>query len=443
MIRVLVVDDDPLACRILTRMLGAEFEVHSFGHGQAALEHFRAKGADLLLTDLTMPRMGGLELLTEVKKIDPQLLVFVITGHSTLETAVAAVKQGAYDFIAKPFDPDDVLLRINRALKERRLEDTVTCYQREQGRGTPLTRNPQMQQVLELARRAARTDSTVLLQGETGVGKELVARAIHHWSPRCEQPFVPVNCGALAAGVLESELFGHEKGAFTGAHSRRIGYFELASRGTLFLDEIGTTDNAFQVKLLRVLQERTVQRVGGTLPVPVDSRIIAATNQDLEAEAHLGRFRPDLYYRLGVVTLTIPPLRERPEDIMLLASHFLEQQRSINPRISRISPQGEQLLTGYSYPGNVRELQNIIERAMILETGDELTPHSLLIGGQPLQVTGTPQQAVSMDAAEREHILKVLKQCNGRKLEAAGLLGINKTTLWRKMKRYGIEEESV
>lgn len=443
MMRALVVDDDPLACRILTRMLGPEFEVHSFEHGQAALEHFRAKGADLLLTDLTMPRMGGLELLTEVKKIDPQLLVFVITGHSTLETAVAAVKQGAYDFIAKPFDPDDVLLRINRALKERRLEDTVTCYQREQGCGIPLTRNPQMQQVLELARRAARTDSTILIQGETGVGKELVARAIHQWSPRREQPFVPVNCGALAAGVLESELFGHEKGAFTGAHSRRVGYFELASHGTLFLDEIGTTDNAFQVKLLRVLQERAVQRVGGTLPVPVDSRIIAATNQDLEAEAHLGRFRPDLYYRLGVVTLTIPPLRERPEDIMLLASHFLEQQRSINPGISRISPQGEQLLTGYSYPGNVRELQNIIERAMILETGNELIPHSLLIGRQPLQIAGTPQQAVSMDAAEREHILKVLKQCNGRKLKAAGLLGINKTTLWRKMKRYGIEEESV
>jgi len=299
MIRVLVVDDDPLACRILTRMLGPEFQVHSFEQGQAALEHFRDNGAELLLTDLSMPRMGGLELLTEVKKIDSQLLVFVITGHSTLETAVTAVKQGAYDFIAKPFDPDDVLLRINRALKERRLEETVTCYQRSQDRDTPLTRNPQMLQILELARRAARTDSTILIQGETGVGKELVACAIHQWSPRREQPFVPVNCGALAEGVLESELFGHEKGAFTGAHSRRIGYFELASRGTLFLDEIGTTGNAFQVKLLRVLQERTVQRVGGGISIPVDSRIIAATNQDLEAEAHLGRFRPDLYLPPG------------------------------------------------------------------------------------------------------------------------------------------------
>ena len=443
MIRVLVVDDDPLACRILTRMLGPEFQVHSFEQGQAALEHFRDNGAELLLTDLSMPRMGGLELLTEVKKIDSQLLVFVITGHSTLETAVTAVKQGAYDFIAKPFDPDDVLLRINRALKERRLEETVTCYQRSQDRDTPLTRNPQMLQILELARRAARTDSTILIQGETGVGKELVACAIHQWSPRREQPFVPVNCGALAEGVLESELFGHEKGAFTGAHSRRIGYFELASRGTLFLDDIGTTGNAFQVKLLRVLQERTVQRVGGGISIPVDSRIIAATNQDLEAEAHLGRFRPDLYYRLGVVTLTIPPLRDRPEDVMLLASHFLERYRSINPQIRTISTQGRQLLAGYHYPGNVRELENIIERAMILETGSELTPESLLIGCQN-EPAGTDEgESLRIDEAEQEHILRVLKSCNGRKLEAARLLGINKTTLWRKMKRYGIDEESV
>lgn len=443
MIRTLVVDDDPLTCKILTRMLGQEFEVHSFSNGEKALEHFRSKGADLLLTDLSMPRMGGLELLTAARKIDPRLLVFVITGHSTLETAVTAVKQGAYDFIAKPFDPDDVLLRINRALKERRLEESLACYQREQAHNIPLTRNPQMLHMLELARRAARTDSNILIQGETGVGKEVVARAVHQWSPRREQPFVAINCGALAQGVLESELFGHEKGAFTGALTRKIGYFELASRGSLFLDEIGTTENAFQVKLLRVLQERVIQRVGGTLPIAVDSRIIAATNLGLENEARVGRFRPDLYYRLSVVTLTIPPLRERPEDILLLAHYFVEQHRSINPRIAGISHQGEQLLSGYSYPGNVRELENIIERAMILETGEELTPRSLLLGEDPSLTTTTAQQPVRMDAAEREHILKVLQQCNGKKLEAAGLLGINKTTLWRKMKRYGLGDESV
>jgi len=307
MIRVLVVDDDPLACRILTRMLGPEFQVHSFEQGQAALEHFRDNGAELLLTDLSMPRMGGLELLTEVKKIDSQLLVFVITGHSTLETAVTAVKQGAYDFIAKPFDPDDVLLRINRALKERRLEETVTCYQRSQDRDTPLTRNPQMLQILELARRAARTDSTILIQGETGVGKELVACAIHQWSPRREQPFVPVNCGALAEGVLESELFGHEKGAFTGATQVRVGKFELASGGTIFLDEIGELPLVLQAKFLRVLQERCFERVGGSREIRTDVRVIAATNRKLIDEVRERRFREDLYYRLNVFR-SISPL---------------------------------------------------------------------------------------------------------------------------------------
>ena len=443
MIRVLVVDDDPLACKILTRMLGPEYQVHSFSNGADALEHFSHHGADIVLTDLKMPRMGGQELLKQLITLDPQVIVFVITGHSSLESAVAAVKQGAYDFIAKPFDPDDVLLRINRALKERRLEEEVTLYrtEREQHNRLPLTRNPRMQQMLELARRAARSDSTILIQGETGVGKELVARAIHHWSPRREQPFVAINCGALAEGVLESELFGHEKGAFTGAHTRRIGYFELASRGTLFLDEIGTTSNAFQVRMLRVLQERLVQRVGGGISIPVDSRIIAATNLDLEEEARQGRFRSDLYYRLGVVTLQVPPLRERPEDIRLLAEHFLRGHGAINPRITGIAPAGLRLLEQYDYPGNVRELENIIERAMILEAGTELTPESLLIGcrSQPL---GTDEgEVVRIDEAEREHILRVLQNCNGRKMEAARLLGINKTTLWRKMKRYGIGEE--
>ena len=447
MTRVLVVDDDPLACRILARMLGPDFHLHRFYNGADALEHFRQHGADIILTDPKMPRMGGLELLEQAKKLDAQVLVFIITGHSTLESAVAAVKQGAYDFIAKPFDPDDVLLRINRALKERRLEDEVLLYrserEREQSRYLPLTRNRRMQQLLELARRTARTDSTVLIQGETGVGKELVARSIHQWSPRREQPFIPVNCGALAEGLLESELFGHEKGAFTGAHSRRIGYFELASRGTLFLDEVGTTTNAFQVRLLRVLQERAVQRVGGGLPVAVDSRIIAATNQNLEEEARQGAFRSDLYYRLSVVTLQVPPLRERPEDIPLLAEHFLACHREINPRIHGIAPDGLRLLEQYSYPGNVRELENIIERAMILETTCLLTPDSLLIGSGYQQTAFQADVPLSMDAAEREHIVKVLKSCGGRKVEAAGLLGINKTTLWRKMKRYGIGDESV
>ena len=444
MIRVLVADDDPLACKILKRLLGPDYQVDAYANGEEALAHYRSRGADLLLTDLKMPRMDGLELLSAVKAIDPEALVFVITGHSSFDSAVAAVKRGAYDYIAKPFDPDDVLLRINRALKERRLEETVSRYRQErsleQERLHPLTLNPGMLQMLDLARRAARTDSTVLIQGESGVGKELVARAIHQWSPRREFSFVPVNCGAIAEGVLESELFGHEKGAFTGAIARRVGYFEMASKGTLFLDEIGTTGSQFQVKLLRVLQDHTLCRVGSSTPVAVDSRIIAATNRQLDDDMRQGIFRSDLYYRLSVVTLQIPPLRERPEDIPMLTEHFLKSFRTINPAVASISAAGMRLLQRYDYPGNVRELENIIERAMILANGTELTPQNLLVGTVP-DDSGPEDEPQRMDEAEREHILRVLGSCQGRKQEAARMLGINKTTLWRKMKRYGLQQE--
>ena len=442
MSRVIVVDDDPLACRILTRMLGPDHQVAAFGNGEEALAHFRRYGAEIILSDLKMPRLGGMELLARVKEINPEVPVFIITGHSSLDGAVSAVKNWAYDYIAKPFDPDDVLVRINRALKERRLEETVALYRQERElehkRHTPLTRSRCMEEVLELGRRAARSDSSVLIQGETGVGKELVARMIHHCSQRRDQPFVPVNCGALAEGVLESELFGHERGAFTGAVARRSGYFELANHGTLFLDEIGTTGNPFQVKLLRVLQDRTVTRVGSGTPIGVDTRIIAAANQNLEEAIRRGTFRNDLYYRLSVVTLVIPPLRERPEDIPLLAEHFMQRYRQINPRVSGISEAGRRLLERYDYPGNVRELENIIERAMIIETTELLTPQSLLVEGGA--TAGPPEEEpLRMKEAERDNILRVLRSCGGRKLEAARLLGINKTTLWRKMKRYGLK----
>lgn len=444
MIRVLVADDDPLACKILKRLLGPDYQVDAYSNGEEALRHYQSHGADLLLTDLKMPRMGGLELLSAVKAIDPAALVFVITGHSSFESAVAAVKKGAYDYIAKPFDPDDVVLRISRALKERQLEETVSRYRMErmlkQGSPCPLTLNPRMLQMLDLAQRAARADSSILIQGETGVGKELVARSIHNWSPRREFPFIPVNCGAIAEGVLESELFGHEKGAFTGAVARRTGYFEMASKGTLFLDEIGTTGSNFQVKLLRVLQDHVISRVGGSTSVMVDSRIIAATNRQLEDDVRQGSFRSDLYYRLSVVTLQIPPLRERPEDIPMLANHFLKNFRSINPAVSAISADGMRLLQRYDFPGNVRELQNIIERAMILANGSELTQQNLLFGTTP-EDTEREDEPLRMEEAEREHILRILESCAGRKQEAARILGINKTTLWRKMKRYGLQEE--
>ncbi len=445
MIRVIVAEDDPLAASIFRRMLGPQFQVTTFGNGEEAYRYYSANGADVVLTDLRMPRMGGLELLAKVKEISAETVVFIITGYSQVEDAVKAIKLGAYDYIAKPFDPEDVLTRINRAIRERTMAEKLQVYEREREASAagllPVTADPGLLQVLELARKVARADSTVLIQGETGVGKELVARMIHNWSPRRERPFVPVNCAALSEGVLESELFGHEKGAFTGAATRRTGYFELAHRGTILLDEIGATTPRFQVKLLRVLQERMLNRVGSSTPIPVDARVIACTNRELERDARDERFRSDLYYRLSVVTIEVPPLRERRGDIPLLAEHFIARYRAINPRVTGVSAEALELLQTYRFPGNVRELENIIERAMILECTDRLTPASVLVRGgeEHLAPDADAADPFDIDGAERDHIVRVLARCNGRKLEAARLLGINKTTLWRKLKRFGLQ----
>lgn len=446
MTRVIIAEDDPLARSILLRMFEPDHQVAAFAAGDEAWRYFQEKGADLVLTDLRMPRMDGMQLLARIKQASPETIVFMLTGYSSVEDAVTAIKQGAYDYIAKPFNPDDVLNRISRALREKQLTDRISIHERQSAGGiAPVFASQAMAELLAMARRVARADSTVLLQGETGVGKEVVARLIHGWSSRAHQPFVPVNCGALAEGVLESELFGHERGAFTGAMAKRSGYFELSNRGTILLDEIGTTDRHFQVRLLRVLQERVITRVGGSTPIPVDTRVIAATNQDLEREVEEGRFRHDLYYRLSVVTLTIPPLRERREDIRPLAEHFVAKYRGINPAVAGITPAGLERLESYPFPGNVRELENVIERAMILETGSLLTPESLLVapvaaGAKKGQVADPHALAsCTIDEAERRHILEVLQQCAGRKVEAARRLGINKTTLWRKLKRFGVE----
>ena len=456
MIRVLVVDDNPTARKVLTRLLAPEYQVDAFAGGSEAFNHFMSEGAEIILTDLKMPKMDGFELLSSVKAVDPEVIVFVITGFSTVDSAVTAIKKGACDYIAKPFDPDDVLLRIKRALKEKSLEQGArVCRQERRLANTRydiITNHPKMLEVLSMGKKVARTDSSVLIQGETGVGKELVARMIHQWSPRREHLFVPVNCSAVSEGIMESELFGHEKGAFTGAAEKRIGFFELADRGTILLDEIGTADHKFQVTLLRVLQDKFIYRVGSPIAKHIDARVIAATNQDLEQEAGEGLFRNDLYFRLSVVTLTIPPLRERKEDIPLLALHFIKKHNHINPEIESISPKGLLALNSYEYPGNVRELENIIERAMILENSNQLTVESLRIktGLEGMESTFSPKQDVlspeerfNLKWAEKEYILKVLKFCKGRKIEAANLLGINKTTLWRKIKKYGIDANSL
>ncbi|GBE13495.1 transcriptional regulatory protein ZraR [bacterium BMS3Bbin14] len=454
MTRIVVIDDDPTACKVLTRMLQPDYAVVSFTNGIEAFNHFVRKGADIILTDLRMPGMDGFELLTRVKAVDPEVIVFMITGFSTVDSAVTAIKKGANDYIPKPFEPDDVLIRLERAIKEKNLEKGFRACQQERKMATErhriITNHPKMLAAMHMAKKVARTDSTVLIQGETGVGKELIARMIHQWSVRKDQAFVPVNCSALSDGILESELFGHEKGAFTGAVDKRLGFFELADKGSILLDEIGATDHRFQVKLLRVLQDKFIYRVGSPTARHVDVRIIAATNQDLEKEARENLFRSDLYYRLSVVTIRLPPLRDRKEDVPLLAKHFVKKHRHINPRITSISPEGLTALAYYNYPGNVRELENIIERAMILENGEQLTLASLLM--EPDQMPSPeaalrprPENGENRDGrfqlkwAEREYILQVLQLCNGKKIEAAKLLGINKTTLWRKMKKYGID----
>jgi len=447
---VIVADDDPMARKILLRMLQPDYQAVAFADGREALDHFLERGADIIITDLKMPRLDGLELLRRVMEINPEVIVFVVTGYAAVDTAVDAMKLGAHDYLAKPFNPDDVLAKLARALKERKLERQCRSYRQKEDfevrRNPIITNNRKMHEALNFAQRAARADSNILIQGETGVGKELMVRQIHHWSPRKGNLLVPVNCSALADGIMESELFGHEKGAFTGADRKRIGFFEMADKGTIFLDEIGTADNRFQVKLLRVLQDHVIYRVGSPKAIRIDARVIAATNQDLEQEAREGRFRRDLYYRLSVVTICIPPLRERMDDVPLLVDHFLAKYRHINPAVKSLAPASNDLLLAYDYPGNVRELENIIERAMIIETTDILQPESLLIRqaqsgkGRPAGATiGTSADNLAIKEVEKKHILQVLAACEGKKIEAARMLGINKTTLWRKMKKYNID----
>ena len=446
---IIVVDDDPMAGKILVRMLRSEYQARAFVDPAQALAHFMEHGADIVITDLKMPEMDGMELLARIKEINADAIVFIITGFASVDGAVRAIKMGAHDYLAKPFNPDDVLVKLTRAIREQSLEKQCSSYRQRDDRSTDgvhiISSNEQMLAVMAMARKAARTDSNILIVGETGVGKELMVKKIHHWSPRRNNLLVPVNCSAVAGGIMESELFGHEKGAFTGADKTRTGFFEMADKGTIFLDEIGSTDIRFQVNLLRVLQEGVIYRVGSPRPIPIDVRVVAAANQDLEKEVRAGCFRSDLYYRLSVVTITIPPLRERMDDIPLLVNHFIHKYLHINSSVRGVSTAGYDMLQDYDYPGNVRELENIIERAMIIETTDTLRPESLLIPRQKRsgrETTDTPGSSTAgagdIREMEKKHIIEVLAACNGKKIEAARRLGINKTTLWRKMKRYGI-----
>jgi len=439
--RILIVDDE-LSVRTSLRewFLEDGFDVETAEDGLDALRHLDDGAFDLMIVDLKMPGMDGISLQRRVREIDPNATIVILTAFASVETAVEALKMGAFDYVTKPVDPDELSHTVRRALERKQLtEENVRLREKvsELSGATPiLGQSPAMRHVLELIESVAETDASVVVRGESGTGKELIARAIHAKSPRRFFPIVAVNCGAIPETLLESELFGHEKGAFTGAQYRRKGKIELAHGGTLFLDEIGDIPPKMQVDLLRVLESHRFTRLGGTQEIESDFRLICATNRDLEELVREGTFREDLYYRIHVFAIDVPPLRERREDIPELVEHFVHKfGRAMGKPPKQLTSEAEELLRSYDWPGNVRELENAIERAMVIGQGNRIRPEDL-----PLHVEregGRPKER-SLESLERDHIERVLREESGNVSQAARVLGIDRGTLYNKMKKYGI-----
>ena len=444
--KILIVDDEPFNLDLLEQELADHaYTIERAADGAEALEKVESFQPDLILLDYMMPDMNGLEVLKEIRRRGSQIPVVMVTAYGTIERAVEAIKQGAYDFIPKPFEPDHMLLVVEKALERESLKREVEVLSEEVDRRYRLVpgKSSKMSAALDAARKAANSRATVLLLGESGTGKEIFARAIHRWSERSKKPFVAINCVGLSKELLESELFGHEKGAFTGAHQLKKGKLELADAGTVFLDEVGDISSEVQTKLLRFLQEREFERVGGTKPVSVDVRIIAATNRNLTVAVKEGRFREDLFYRLNVVPIVLPPLRERPEDIPQLASFFLNRfALEAKKNFTGTTQEALTTLLSYDWPGNVRELANVIERAVTLGQGPEINPEDLSPVVRDAGETA-PSQSLSIheavDATRREMILRALTQTQGNRTAAAKLLGLHKTHLIRLMKSFRID----
>ncbi len=471
--RILIADDEDGLRWVLEKgFRGAGYQVTAVKDGAAALREAEAQRFDMILLDIRMPGIDGLTLLKQVRERRPDAQVVIMTAHGTMETAVQAMQDGAYDYLAKPFDLDEALLLAERALSARRLTQEVASLKAGLKEvwefGALVGRHPTMQEVYKTIGRVAASDVSVLLRGESGTGKEVVARALHHYSRRAGRPFIGISAAAIPATLLESELFGHEKGAFTDAKERRLGKLELAHGGSVFFDEIGDMPPELQVKLLRALQERTFERVGGHELIRMEVRVLAATHRDLEAMMKEGRFREDLFYRLNVVTLSLPALRDRRGDIPLLADHFLAKYAAaLGERI--IAPEAMDRLVGYDWPGNVRELENVIQRAMVMATSGAILPEHLPIG--PVSAAA----AVGPDASLEEIIEKKMQECvrglrghasanlhslmvglvekpllravmretKGNQVRAAQLLGINRNTLRKKLKEHGIDPDAV
>ncbi|OLD76660.1 MAG: hypothetical protein AUG87_07810 [Candidatus Rokubacteria bacterium 13_1_20CM_4_70_14] len=454
--RVLVVDDDPLTRSLLSIALQSQaFEVIPAGDAGTALEHVRSEAPEIVILDLRLPGLDGMEALRKFKEIAPELPVVILTGYGDVPSAVEAMRLGAYDFLTKPVEPAKILVVVRRALKHQalgtELKELRRLGQRDALRWL-MGRGQEIQQVIQQIKQVADSNFTILIQGETGTGKELVARSIHQLSARREKPFVALDCGAIPETLIESELFGYEKGAFTGADRRREGHFQLAQGGTLFLDEIVNLPFPTQAKLLRTLEERQVQVLGAKGPLPVDVRIIAAANVPMDGEIRTGRFRQDLYYRLNEFVIVVPPLRERVEDIVYLAERFLaEASMELQRPVRGISDEAVQVLLGYHWPGNVRELRNVIRRAVLLSS-DLVEPGHLLplpansAEARPVEVSaflppGLPLREMARMAAaeaERRAIRQALRTARGNKSEAARILSTDFKTLHLKMRRYGI-----
>ncbi len=447
---VLVVDDDPAHRTMLRTLLtGWGYTIFEADDGSTAIEKVYEKPFDLILMDIRMIKVSGLEALNEIKAFNPAIPVIIMTAYSSVETAVEALKNGAYDYLTKPLDFDELRLAMERAMDHTQLREENRLLRESLGnhfdRQNIIGRSPAMVKLLETVAQVAPSEATALITGESGTGKEMIAGAIHFNSPRKEGPFVKLNCAAITETLLESELFGHEKGAFTGAHKRKEGRFRQAHGGSIFLDEISEMSLAMQVKLLRVLQEREITRVGGEEVIKVDVRLIAATNKDLLQEIEEGRFREDLFYRLNVVTLHMPPLRERREDIPLLAKHFLDMFSEKNrKRIKGFTPQAMDQLLRYDWPGNVRELMNAVERAVVLSSSEYLDEEELplVLKDEAAEGAEGPEEAirgdVPLEEVEKATILKTLEMAGGNKSEAARRLGITRRTLHKKLKRYGV-----